>query len=190
MALRPGTLLLMAIFSFGYPPQVHADVAPLGSVYPRFRFSNLSNYPDYDFYLMYGHGSGNPFAKVFVTPVADQAIVLLEGDGPRVTGIYLVAVPHGDPAPWPSTGNGEWGAKSRSVMLKSDALEWSNGSVACYSVEVNGDRVQVTTRGSEFHPLLWVASNGCVALFLGLVVTFILAGWWITARWRGRRGRS
>jgi hypothetical protein len=28
-------------------------------------------------------------------------------------------------------------------MLKSDALEWSNGSVAVYSVDVIGDRLEV-----------------------------------------------
>src|SRR5204862_3053250 len=71
----------------------------LSNTNPQFRFENLSDYPDHDFYLKYGHSRGNPFAATFVTPVIVGTPTRLEGEGNRFTSVLLIAVPHSAPAP-------------------------------------------------------------------------------------------
>src|SRR5262245_43048696 len=66
---------------------------------PQFRFENLSDYPDHDFYLKYGHSSGNPFSAPFVTPVTAGSPTQVKGEGKRLTPVVLIAVPHGGPVP-------------------------------------------------------------------------------------------
>jgi hypothetical protein len=164
---------------------------PQPGVTPRFRFENLADYPDYDFYLKYGHGSGNPYASQFVTKVNPATTVALEGNGSRVTPVVLLAVPHGRLTPEPAGASvaTSWVAKSEDGVLQSDPMDWSNGSVALYRVKLDQDRLQVTASGSELLPLEWAAGNICITLPVGVALSLacILAGIWFVLRMRGRR---
>jgi hypothetical protein len=164
--------------------QAWADAGPpQQDVTPRFRFENLADYPDFDFYLKYGHGPGNPGASPFLTKVTHATTVPLEGKGWRVTPVVLVAVPHGQSAPLPNRDT-EWFAKSEGGVLQSDPLEWSNGFVALYRISVDQGRLQVTRTGSEWLPVEWTAGNLCIALPAGVALSLacVLAGFWIILR--------
>src|SRR6266702_565143 len=88
------TLLLAATLA-------RADVGlfPQRNVNPLLRFENLDDYPDYNFYLKYGHARGNPGASFYLAKVSGANQVRLEGEGERFTSVYLIAVPKADPQP-------------------------------------------------------------------------------------------
>jgi hypothetical protein len=172
--------------------QVCADVGfPQSDVTPRFRFENLADYPDHDFYLKYGHGPGNPGASMFVTKVGHQTTVALEGKGPRVTPVVLLAVPHGQPVPEPSRST-EWIPKSEDGVLQSRPLNWSNGSIALYRVSVEKDQLHVTANGSEWLPREWVGSNLWIVVPAGVALSlaFALTGLWVVLRRRARKAQA
>jgi hypothetical protein len=180
-------LCVLAVFLVsGTRVWADAGIFPQQDVTPRFRFENLAEYPDFDFYLKYGHGSGNPSARPFLTKVNSATTVTLEGKGPRVTPVVLVAVPHGRQAPQPGRDT-DWVAKSEDGIVQSGSLDWSEGSVALYRVKLDQDRLEPTPAGSEVLPLEWAAGNLCITIPAGIALSLacVVTGIWIVRRkWR------
>ena len=154
--------------ALAFTPSSSADAGiPAPSVDLGFLFKNLDKYPDYDFYLKYGHGRGDPTGRVFLTRVQSETYTRLEGSGNRHSDIFLIAVPRGQAVALPEKGpNREWlrappeGGRQSSALKGDPAGGGSlgNGYDITYQVRLEGDHLEVE----------WVESN--------------LNAWWSNAR--------
>jgi hypothetical protein len=180
---RTLAFLLVLLLCPAAPVQADAGFAFLKNTNPQFRFENLSDYPDHDFYLKYGHSPGNPYAATFVTPVAAGTLTRLEGEGNRITPVILIAVPHGAPPPSAQTKDPEWLVKAEPGTLQSEPLNWDLGT-ARYRILLDNERLQAVWQGNE-----WVAgSTWLVIVGVALCILLTLAGFIFVRRWRLARG--
>ncbi|HYV36320.1 MAG TPA: hypothetical protein VE988_11485 [Gemmataceae bacterium] len=155
----------------------------------RVRFENLSDYPNHDFYLKYGLGSGNPNAGLHLTRIQPDSVTRLEGNGSRATELYLLAVPRGQKVEQPPTGpdNRKWlttssnGAALQSWPFPDMQLEDLNGYTLVFRVRIDQDRLEVTlVRSQAPIPWTWIG----VATSLGIAVAGIV---WIRRFRRAKR---
>lgn len=106
MARWLAPLLAIVVIPWWSASIAHADLAtfwPQPNIDIRVLIENLDEYPDFDFYLKYGIGRGNPSASARSTKIESRVLTKLEGSGTRFTGAFLAAVPHGTPKPERST---------------------------------------------------------------------------------------
>jgi hypothetical protein len=163
---------------------VRGDVGPSflkpDESFPAMRFDNLADYPDFDFYLLYFHGPGNPFASPHVTRVqSGEAIHHFEGSG-RNGGAYLLAVPRGKPLP-PMDRETETLDKKPTGYLRSARLDGTfagSGYLIPYRIKIAEDNLEVAMQPSEWQPgawsLSWLKALPCV---LVPIVFCVVLGW-------------
>lgn len=163
------------------------DAAPhffIDQHFPAMRFDNLTDYPQFDFYLLYAHGSGNPYASLHCTRIrAGETITQFEGKG-RKGGARLLAVPHGRNPP--SVANDRiWFEPASPDYLRSDPLDGTHlgeDHLIFYRVEVNKDKLEVKIHKMETQPIkemvVWSKSLLCLAVPIG----FCLASAWLGIR--------
>src|SRR5262249_53038095 len=85
---------------FALVSSVRGDLGPPIIIkFPTMRFDNLADYPDFDFFLKYGFGNGNPYASPHLIPIRSGEAFRLEGGPRRRTEIVLLAVPRGRQPP-------------------------------------------------------------------------------------------
>ena len=160
---------------------VRGDAAPgflkPDQSFPAIRFDNLADYPDFDFYLLYYHGPGNPFASPHVTRVqSGEAIHHFEGSG-RNGGAYLLAAPHGTRPPWLYGRSDETPlGYLRSAPL--DGIGYGPGYLVSFRVKIADDKLEATMQPSEWQPgawlLSWLKALPCV---LVPIVFCVVLGW-------------
>ncbi len=154
----------------------------------RVRFENLDDYPAYDFYLKFSLGAGTPYASPHLTKVNSGRPTQLQGQGNRLTEVYLLAVPHGQEVGRPPTvaDGGKWLSDIPSGGLQSDSLPGDkaqteltgefDGFTCSYRVRIEGNNLAVTWVGAEAPPseaLTWLAW-GCTGV-AGLALSAALA---------------
>jgi hypothetical protein len=176
--------LLVLLLLPAAPARADVGFSFLRNTNPQFRFENLSDYPDHDFYLKYGHSSGNPQSAKFVTPVAAGTPIRLEGEGIRLTTVVLIAVRQGAPAP-STKMESDWLVHAEPGTLQSEPLNWDVGGTAVYRVAIENGRLQAISRGTE-----WVSRSTWVGVIVGaaLCVTITLAGLFFIRRRLAARG--
>lgn len=169
---------------------VRADVAPSfvkemgdsGSV--TLRFDNLADYPDYDFYLKYGAGNGNPYAGPHLVPVhAGEAVRAFDGSRRR-TEIYLLAVPRGQQQPAVSPSH-DWITQVPPGCLQSARLDGTyagSGYLVPYDVRIGDGALEAIAQPSELLPVewssWWLKQLPCIAV----PIAFCAVLGWLGAR--------
>jgi hypothetical protein len=188
--------IVLAIASLGGPANADGvSFFPRGNYDIRLSFENLQEYPEYDFYLKYGLGKGNPVGALHLTPVAPNVLTRLEGNGWRITSVYLCAVRRGQQRPNPPEGFEEgrkWLSTCPESGLQSDALPdgvgdrkvgaQSDGCEIVYQVRVEGNHLQTTvvTNRSPWRGSSTVLLG--IGLSLGVAIVVIV--------WQRRSRRS
>jgi hypothetical protein len=182
MATTSQSLVVAVALLFNLPSGLFADMGfgPRFDVTPRFRFENLTDYPEYDFYLKYGHGNGNPHVQIFLTKIPAGDSFPLEGTGERMTPVVLVAVPAGQVPPPPPKELFTFAAKNDGPILESDPLGWDRDRVVVYRVGIDNNQLGATRVKTE-------SSWG--DLYMVLVGTTMVVGTVILGLWLALRGR-
>jgi hypothetical protein len=166
------TVLLVGLFA-ARESRADACFVPNWDNNPVVRLENLESFSDYDFYLLYGHSTGNPGARLLLTPVGRDGRTRVEGNGWRFTKTYLIGVPKGQPAPHPPLPDGDpdaWMSRSGNGILQSNALEGFTGNgapegfVMPYRVELGAGKLQVIALPLELAPADWLGSHLCLAI--------------------------
>ena len=111
---------------------------------------NLDEYPQWDFYLEYGMGRGNPAASPYLTKVGPADSTHLEGHGRGLTEVNLIAVPRGKPiAPpkpnWEKQGPLPEGSLPRTKLPGLRDARESHEFV--YRLRIEGNRVYAEWTG-------------------------------------------
>jgi hypothetical protein len=161
--------LLVLLLLPAAPARADMGFSFLSNTNPQFRFENLSDYPDHDFYLKYGHSSGNPFSAKFVTPVTAGTPTQVKGEGKRLTPVVLIAVPHGGPVP-STQMESDWVVTAEPGTLQSEPLKWDVGGTALYRVRIEDGRLQAISRGTE-----WLSGNTWVGVIVGAALCAAVA---------------
>lgn len=176
---------------------VLAFLAPLGVVrgdaglpifvnedFPAMRFDNLADYPDFDFYLKYAHGPGNPAASPHITPVqSGEPLRSFEGKG-RIGGAWLLAVPRGQRPPTVRSDL-DWLTETPAGCLQSVSLEGIHlgaGYLVPYRVHIQDGELEATMQSAEWLPLGWVVSRLPWLLCLLVPIAFCVVLGWLGAR--------
>jgi hypothetical protein len=167
------------------------DVGPAflqDATYPAMRFDNLSDYPDFDFYLKYGHARGNPYAGHLGTVRSGDPFREFEGTG-RKTEVYLLAVPHGRKPP-PPRNDHAWFTEVPEGCLQSAPLEGTNqeaGALVSYRVRIQDGKLEVTRQSMEWEPGEWVLARpifSCFSIHVAVVCVIVV---WFGVRFLRRR---
>jgi hypothetical protein len=173
------SLSLVGLFFLSAVGLIEGDVAPRFLVpdekFPAMRFENLTDYPQFDFYLMYAHGSGNPYATGYVSRVeSGVAFRQFKGKG-RIGGAKLLAVSKGASPPDVFEDRG-WFHEPPSGCLCSEPLEGSHfgeGYLVSYRVKLDKEKLEVTMQTAEIQPfeatIQWMKSLSCFAVPLAFV---------------------
>jgi hypothetical protein len=174
-----------------------ADMGYIPPVNIHLRFDNLDDYPDYDFYLKYGIAQGNPYAGLRLMKLtAASTLTKLEGEGRRLTLVYLMAVPRGRAVapPPPLSQDVSWlnaapeGAIQSELRWKDDyQLDNHNGCSAFYRISLDGKQLTATWVGGEEPP---ATSPWRWAAFAGIALSVIIAVIGLVWIKRRRRIRS
>jgi predicted RNA binding protein YcfA (HicA-like mRNA interferase family) len=125
--------------------------------FPVLRFDNLADYPDFDFYLLYGRGTGNPINPHLTRTQSGEPIREFEGEG-RIGPTVLLAVPRGQQPPSPKEQE-EWFREAPPGCLQSTSLDGVHagaGYLVSYSVRVQDGRLEVTRLATEWLPGPWL----------------------------------
>lgn len=155
--------IVVVVFLLWSAPSTRADGPFAGSpIDIQVQVVNMDDYPGYEFYLKYGLGEGNPYATLHLTKLQPDSPTKLEGNGPRMTEIYLLVVPQGQPVSGPPSGSVDatrWLTEIPTGGLQSVPLsgeisetrlsESANHRVVRYRVRVEDGRVSVTWVASE-----------------------------------------
>jgi hypothetical protein len=149
------------------------------------RFENLGDYPEFDFYLMYGYGSGNPAASPHLFPVRSGEPFRHPETNGRKGSAVLFAVPHGRQPPAVSREHDFFSEKMTPDCLRSSMLEGTSlGKVYLvpYRVRIDEGKLQVTMLSPEIQPvamtLLWLE----LLLWIAVPVAFCVALGWLAVR--------
>jgi hypothetical protein len=180
--------VLIIVAFFVLAGRAYGDVGPAflsdEGNFPGRRFDNLADYPQFDFYVLYAHGRGNPFASPRLARVQSGQTLQLEGGG-RIGGAQLLAVPHGErpPAVWDNSKDA-W-SKAPPGCLQStylDGVHLGEGYLVPYHVRIEGDKLEVTAQPTEWQPIgwtkVWLKRLPCIAVPLA----FCAALGWLGAR--------
>ena len=178
-------LVLLALL---VPSVVRGDVGPAflrDAYFPALRFDNLADYPQYDFYLLYAHGPGNPYASPYINPVhSGEVLRQFEGRG-RIGGARLVAVPQGQNALFIATSERILNGKAPPGCLLSATLHGihlGESYLVPYRVHIEDDKLEVSMQPAERQPaetaFLWLKRLPCIAVPLA----FCAALGWLGAR--------
>lgn len=151
----------------------------------RFRFENLRDYPDFDFYLAYDRGPRRGDRTAHVTRVVSETITRLEGRGPNLSDVYFLAVPRGIPPPsWnpayrPPAPEPTPGVLCSAPVVSYNAL-WDNtfvGYVLRFRVSIEDGKLEVTRLPPSVRPLEWALSRLPAALpWMAFGAGLLLAG--------------
>jgi hypothetical protein len=190
MRSAAGEITIVVLALVGSVSAVQADaglpilrvVDDRGSV--TLRFDNLAEYPDYDFYLKYGEGPGDPDASPHLVAIrSGEPIQPFHGSRWR-TDVYLLAVPHGQKQPVVSPGY-SWMVEAPPGCLQSDGLEGTyegSGYLVPYRVRIGAGVLEVNRQPTEWLPsewsLWWLKRLPCIAV----PVAFCAALGWLGAR--------
>lgn len=135
--------------------RVRGDIGPLRDErFPAMCFENLTEYSDFDFYLLYAHGAGNPSWSPYLSRVrSGETFRKFEGKG-RKGGAVLLAVPKGHQAPTIVRGRA-WLEQippdcRRSTQL--DGTYLGEAYLNVYRVRFDKDKLEVTLQTSEMQP--------------------------------------
>jgi hypothetical protein len=165
---------------------VRGDVAPrrIDEKFPAMRFDNLADYPDFDFYLLYYHGQGNPYVSPHLMRVqSGETFRDFEGKR-RNGGAYLLAVPHGKPLP-PMAGEMDRLGKKPTGYLRSaplDGVYAGSGYLIPYRVQIEGNKLEVTMQLSEWQP-----GARPVGMLKSLPCVLVLVAYCVVLGWFGAR---
>ena len=135
---------------------VRGDIGPgpRDEKFPAMRFENLADYPDFDFYLTYAHGPGNPYGSPHLSRIrSGETFRQFEGSG-RNGGAMLLAVPKGKPPPSVARDR-DWFEKVPPGYLRSTLLEGTHlgeGYLVPYRVRIDKDKLEVTMQTPEIQP--------------------------------------
>ncbi len=174
-------IALLALPASAWPdagfPQPNLDI--------KFRFENLDQYPDHDFYLKYGLGRGNPQASLRWTKLASGTLTKLEGTGNRVTSIFLVALPRGTPPPpTPKEDRNDWFSKAPPGGLQSAPLLANNGDEVTYRAILDAEtlRAEFVDSANPWQRTLMLIGGGCLTVFVLFVFALVLLVRWLFVR--------
>jgi hypothetical protein len=195
MATTSQSLAFAVVVLLNLPSVLFADMGPSFNVTPRFRFENLSDYPEYDFYLLYGHGGGNPYGSSFLTKVPRGVSFPLEGTGSKMTEVTLVALPSGRIPPPAKTGQDRTNVKDLlSLLLKSDnkvlvsgRLEWDDGRVMVYRVGIADKQLGATLVKTEREWGVWTWGDLCCGIPVGVATSVAIVSFGLWFVWRRRK---
>jgi|GEM_PF-6335368 len=159
------------------------------------QIDNADKYPAYDFYLKYGLGNGNPYASLHLTKLQPDSATKLEGNGTRMTEVYLLVVPKDQPVSNPPSGSADaqrWLVETpagaiQSVRLPGETAETrlgesANHRVVRYRVQLADGHADVTWVGGEQEPddallpAMWTLPIG-IGLTIAGVLLVILVRW-------------
>jgi hypothetical protein len=136
--------------------RVRGDVGPSflkNEHFPALRFDNLADYPDFDFYLKYARGPGNPYGSPYLAQVrSGEVFHQFEGSGRKAQEVFLLAVPRGQHPPSPQRGH-EWLMEAPPGCLQSSPLDGTNveaGYLVRYRVQVQDGRLEVAKQGTDW----------------------------------------
>lgn len=167
---------------------IRGDVGPPGFVrderFPAIRFDNLADYPQFDFYLLYTLGPGNPYGSPHRTRVhSGETVRRFEGKG-RKGNAMLLAVSHGQQPP-PLVSGSDWFESAPPGCLRSASLEGTylgEEYLVSYRVRIDKDKLEATMQTTEAQPVemtvSWLKRLPCIAVPLA----FCLALAWLGAR--------
>ncbi len=164
-------------------------------VTPRFRFENLTDYPEYDFYLKYGHAA-NPQAVGYLTKIPPGVSFSLEGSGSRMTDVTLVALPAGlsPPAKADHTYTDvkdllSFVPKSEGRVLETGPLGWEDARVVVYRVGIADKQLSATRVKTEHEWGVWSLGDLCCVVLAGVAasVAFVVFGLWRVLRGRKKK---
>jgi hypothetical protein len=194
---------LAVVILLAGPARADIGFGPRPTLNIQVRFENLEDYPRYDFYLKYGLGTGNPSGFFHLTRVHPATLTLLEGNGSRMTEVYLLAAPRGQSvSPPQGQMDNKWLTEAPSGALRSTPLpthspgttlsEGLNGYSLDYRVHIEGDHLEVTCVGQTqsrpaatasvvFWILLGVLALGGLGLSVVITVGILI--------WSRRSGR-
>lgn len=192
--LSPAWALAVLILGVG---AVRADVpGPRPQLSVELQFPNLADHPDYDFYLQYGRSPGNPYAGLRLTRVAGADPVHLEGEGSRLTEVYLLAVPRGQALAPPRLDDPDWrqwlqevpAGTLRAGPLQGEQgrrLEDCDGQRLSFRVAIADRALHVERTGVTRRPGWWFDRN--VMIGIGVALSVSLAAAIVWSRQRARR---
>jgi hypothetical protein len=178
----------LAMLALLVPAVVCGDVGPAflqDASFPALRFDNLADYPQYDFYLLYAHGRGNPYTSPYITPVhSGEVLRQFEGRG-RIGGARLAAVPRGQNALYLATEERVLLGKAPPGCFLSAPLggvHLGESYLVPYRLHIEDDKLEVTMQSAESQPaetaFLWLKRLPCIAV----PVAFCAALGWLGAR--------
>jgi hypothetical protein len=158
-------------------PQSNLDI--------KFRFENLDQFPEHDFYLKYGLSRGNPMAGLRWTKLESGTLTKLEGTGTRVTSVFLVALPRGTPPPPPPKGDRDaWLHKAPAGGLQSEPLLANNDLEVTYRAHIDGETLhaEFVHSANPWQRTLMLIGGSCLTAVVLFIVALVLLVRWLLVR--------
>jgi hypothetical protein len=151
---------------------------------PPLQFENLADYPDWDFYVVYGHGPGNPAASPHRAQVyGNEPFRAPFERNERVGPVVLLAAPHGVTPPTPrySGTDTDWFRVAPPGCIQSNPLSVPRdaSSVLAYSVRLGDNKLNVTLKPGSYmtrdgNDLTTIVSTIIIFIGLAIVVTWLV----------------
>jgi hypothetical protein len=161
MRKRGNWIAMIVLFCFVPVGTVRGDLGPPTVVtFPTMRFDNLADYPDFDFFLKYCYGPGNPYGSPYLTPIRAGEVFRLKGGPGRRTEVFLLAVPRGQQPPVGKDGpDSLW--ETPAGCLQSAPLDGTyaeRGWLVPYRVHIENGKLEAAMQPGEWLAGEWSSS--------------------------------